>query len=202
MFALGLQPASHGAAVRQPCRPFASDPDLVPDVGFDEAEEVTEQRVPARCGLRGRAGRIETIRRHVTVKAGAAASLAEAASVSLPRIAFVAAPAPAPTLSGRTLRADETDIMIRMIGRGRPHRAVPLTTALCLAVACRLPGTIPNRLLSERARTGGDIMVGHPSGTWSIAAAVSESAQGVYADMASVQMTARRLFQGAVLVPR
>lgn len=145
--------------------------------------------------------RIETIRRHVTVKAGAAPDLAAAGGVSLPRIAFVAASAAARTLAGRTIAAEEADILIRMIGRGRPHRAVPVTTALCLAVACRLPGSIPHRLLGGRAAEG-DIRVGHPSGVWSIGATVRETEDGFRAEDASVQMTARRLFQGAVLVPR
>ena len=146
--------------------------------------------------------RIETIRRHVTVRAGAAADLASAAHVSLPRIAFVASGAAYTTLSGDRVEADGTDIVIRMIGRGRPHRAVPVTTALCLAVACRLPGSIPHRLLGERARQGGDILVGHASGVWSVSAAVSDGPDGLVADSAGVQMTQRRLFEGKVLVPR
>lgn len=145
--------------------------------------------------------RIERLRRSVTVKAGAAADIAAAAGVSLPRIAFVSSPRRSGTISGRVLEKDDTDILIRMIGRGRPHRAVPVTTALCLAVACRMPGTIPNRLLSARARRGGDIVVGHPSGSWSVAARVGQEGEDFVAEMAGVQMTARRLFQGAVLVP-
>lgn len=145
--------------------------------------------------------RIERLRRSVTVKAGAARDMAAAAGVSLPRIAFVASPRRSGTISGRILGQGDTDILVRMIGRGRPHRAVPVTTALCLAVACRLPGTIPHRLLSARARQGGDIVVGHPSGSWSVSAGVAQQGQDFVAEMAGVQMTARRLFQGAVLVP-
>lgn len=144
---------------------------------------------------------IETIRRHVTVAAGAAPSLAAAAGVSLPRIAFVSAPADYDTLSGRHLSAGDTDILIRMIGRGRPHRAVPVTTALCLAVACRLPGSIPYRLLGERAKAGSTIVVGHPSGAWRLTAEVSREADGWRAEMASLETTQRRLFQGELLVP-
>jgi 2-methylaconitate cis-trans-isomerase PrpF len=145
--------------------------------------------------------RIEWLRRSVTVKAGAAEDIAAAAGISLPRIAFVARSRRSETISGRVLGKDDTDILIRMIGRGRPHSAVPVTTALCLAVACRLPGTIPNRLLSARARQGGDIVVGHPSGSWSVSARVEQKGKEFAAEMAGVQMTARRLFQGAVLVP-
>jgi len=146
--------------------------------------------------------RVETIRRHVTVKAGAAPDLDAAGAVSLPRIAFVSKPRECMTLSGRKLGPGDTDILIRMIGRGRPHRAVPITTALCLAVACRISGSVANRMLSDRARNGGEIIVGHPSGAWSIAATVRDTPGDPFAEMAAVQMTARRLFQGEVLVPR
>jgi hypothetical protein len=144
----------------------------------------------------------ERIRRQVTLKAGAAPNYDAAGKVSLPRIAFVCAPAQSKTISGRVLAADDTDIIIRMIGRGVPHLSVPVTTALCLAVACRIPGTIPNQLLSERARNGDGIIVGHPSGAWMTAASISETNDGgFHADMAGLSMTARRLFKGEVLAP-
>jgi 2-methylaconitate cis-trans-isomerase PrpF len=150
----------------------------------------------------GLLAKIEKMRRSVTVRAGAAPDLETAGAVALPRIAFVSRPARSNTLSGRILQPEDTNIIVRMIGRGRPHRAVPITTALCLAVACRLPGSIPNRMLSARAAAGGDIVIGHPSGAWSVAAAVSRDNAGWRAEMAAVQMTQRRLFQGEVLVPR
>jgi 2-methylaconitate isomerase len=150
----------------------------------------------------GLLARIEAIRRHVTVKAGAAPDIDAAGRVSLPRIAFVARSAPSATLSGRRLGAEDTDILIRMIGRGIPHRAVPVTTALCLATACRIPGTIPHRFLAPRARDGEHIRLGHPSGVWTVSARVVQGQDGPIAEMAGVQMTARRLFQGEVLVPR
>jgi 2-methylaconitate cis-trans-isomerase PrpF len=141
--------------------------------------------------------RIETVRRHVTVHVGAAPDLASAGAVSLPRIAFVSAPQSSLTLSGTSIGADASDIMIRMIGRGLPHRAVPVTTALCLAVACRLPGTIPHALLNPGVR--GDIRIAHPSGVWPAFAAVAEDGRTVQG--AGLVMSARRLFEGAVLVP-
>jgi 2-methylaconitate cis-trans-isomerase PrpF len=87
-----------------------------------------------------------------------------------------------------------------MIARGLPNRAVPVTAALCLAVACRLAGSVPHGLLGGR---GGqeDIRIGHPSGVWSVAAAVTGAGQGATVESASVSLTARRLFQGEVLVP-
>ena len=108
---------------------------------------------------------------------------------------MVAAPTRAPTLSGRMLEPDETDLLVRMISVGQPHRAVPLTGALCLAVACRIPGSIPAAL----AHPAADIRLGHPSGTILVAAEVTGAGAGLHVPSATVYRTARRLFQGEVL---
>jgi 2-methylaconitate cis-trans-isomerase PrpF len=165
-------------------------------VGLSGAEQPSE--IEAIPGL---LDRIETLRRSVAVAFGAAPDLAAAGSVSLPRIAFVAAPSDYTTLAGKTVEAGASDIMIRMIGRGIPHRSVPVTTALCLATACRIPGTIPGRLVRSAARGAGVIRVAHPSGVWETTARVSQTPQGPRADSAGVAMTARRLFAGEVMVP-
>jgi 2-methylaconitate cis-trans-isomerase PrpF len=166
------------------------------DMGLTGTETPTEIE-----NVSGLLSRIENVRRHVTVAFGAAPDLDVAGSVSLPRIAFLAAPARYASLSGQSIPGEASDIMIRMIGRGIPHRSVPVTTALCLATACRIPGTVANRLLGETARGAETIRVAHPSGVWEMAARVRDTPQGPYAEMAGAAMTARRLFQGEVMVP-
>lgn len=144
--------------------------------------------------------RLEQIRREGAVAMGLAPEPAGAAA-SIPKIALVAAPAEAPTLSGRTLRAAEIDLLVRMISVGQPHRAIAATGALCLAVACRVPGSIPNRLLAPRENNEGELRLGHPSGIVNVAAEVGHRDGEPHADYAAVYRTARRLFQGEVLVP-
>lgn len=116
--------------------------------------------------------------------------LAELASI--PKVALVAAPQDAPTLSGRTLAAAEADIAVRMISVGQPHRAVPITGAICLAVAARVPGSIPHRLCSAAQ---GPIRIGHASGTTVVDAVVEDGE----AKLGAVYRTARRLFEGNVI---
>ena len=53
-------------------------------------------------------------------------------------------------LSGRTLAPADMDIAVRMMSNGQAHRATPLTAALCLAVATRVPGSIPNEMAKRR----------------------------------------------------
>lgn len=143
--------------------------------------------------------KLEAIRCHASVAMGLARSLGEAAGIpSVPKVAIVSAPVAAPTLGARMLAADEMDILVRMISVGQPHRAVPLTGALCLAAACRVPGSVAWRMLAGAARTG-DVRIGHPSGVVLVAADVETRADCVRIRHATVYRTARRLFQGEVL---
>ncbi len=144
--------------------------------------------------------RLEAIRCHASVAMGLAPSLDAAAGVlSVPKVAMVAAPTDAPTLSSRRLAADDMDILIRMVSIGQPHRAVPLTGALCLAAACRVPGSVAWRLLAAGAHVG-KLRIGHPSGVVLVDADVETlPAGGVSVRQAVVYRTARRMFQGEVL---
>lgn len=89
----------------------------------------------------------------------------------------------------------DADIRVRMISAGQPHKASPLTGAMCLAVAARLPGTIPQAIVGTIA---GDVLrIAHASGILPVDADVSDGiAHGV-----TVFRTARRLMEGRVLVP-
>lgn len=143
---------------------------------------------------------LESIRRAASVAMGLAADEATAAAIpSLPKVAMISAPAPAPLLSGETLDAATHDIAVRMISMEKPHRAVPLTGALCLAVAVRTPGTLAHRLadVAREAR----IRIAHPSGVLEVDAAVDTVADGPKARYGAVYRTARRLFEGNVLIP-
>ncbi|WP_288050008.1 2-methylaconitate cis-trans isomerase PrpF family protein [Acidiphilium sp.] len=147
---------------------------------------------------------IEALRRVASVRMGLAADLEAAARIiSVPKVGILAPPADAPVLSGAIQTAANVDILARMMSSGQPHRAVPLTGALCLAVACRLPGTVAHDLVRPGEATD-PVRVGHPSGAILVAAGVSSGPDGPRVSHATVFRTARRLFQGEVLhvVPR
>jgi 2-methylaconitate cis-trans-isomerase PrpF len=112
---------------------------------------------------------------------------------SIPKVAMVSAPADASLISGESLNAEVHDIAIRMISVGQPHRAVPITGAVCLAVAARIPGSIPHQLCQSAA---GPIRIGHASGTTQVDAAVSAAGEAEYG---AVYRSARRLMEGQVL---
>ena len=92
------------------------------------------------------------------------------------------------------------DVTVRMISMGQPHRAVPLTGALCLAVAARIEGSVVNRAARAPAAAGDDIRIAQPSGLTVVAAGVRND-DGWIADSAVAYRSARRLMEGSVLVP-
>ena len=90
------------------------------------------------------------------------------------------------------------DVLVRMISVGQPHRAVPLTGALCLAVATQLEGSIPQAL----CRPGREqIRIGQASGLTVVEAAMGARDGQPYAESASVVRTQRRLMDGFVYAP-
>ena len=141
--------------------------------------------------------RMEAIRQAGSVAMGLAPDLAAAKRLaSIPKVAIVAHPQAAPTLSGRELAAADYDLTVRMISIGQPHRAVPITGAVCLAIAARIPGSIPQRLCAAGT---GLLRIGHPSGTILVDAEVAVADDGgVTVLYGAVFRSARRLFEGRV----
>ncbi len=151
--------------------------------------------------------KLEAIRRAASVAMGLAPDLDAAARSSAPFIAMIAAPIAMTTLSGRTLSPADMDIVVRVISSGQPHRATPLTGALCFAVATRIEGTLAADMARGLARDASQIRIAHPSGVIVVDARVRTPATGASADptaqphaeYAAVYRTARRLFEGRVL---
>jgi 2-methylaconitate cis-trans-isomerase PrpF len=146
-------------------------------------------------------GRLEAIRRAASVAMGIAPDLEKAGGLSVPFVAFVAPPVAMHVLSGRTLAPADMDIAVRMMSNGQAHRATPLTGALCLAVATRVPGSIPNEMARRPAEGISQIRIAHASGLIVVDAKVAQAKGGdqPHAEYAAVYRTARRLFEGRVL---
>lgn len=157
-----------------------------------EAPEAIEARADLMALL-------DRIRRLAGVAMGLGA-VPEAVGLASPRVALVAGPVAARTLDGQVLDPAGHDITVRMLSMERPHRAVPMTGAMGLAVACRIEGSIPHELATRGARAE-EIRVAHPSGWLAVGAEVRHGPDGWHADSAVVFRTQRRLMQGAVAIP-
>jgi 2-methylaconitate cis-trans-isomerase PrpF len=145
--------------------------------------------------------RLDAIRRTASVRMGIAPDEEAARLVtSVPFVAVVAPPVDGPSLSGETVRAAEVDLVARVISNGQPHRALPLTISLCTAVAARIAGTVVAEALSPAAGKGA-LRLGMPSGVLTVGAEVEREGGEWVARAGSFYRTARRLFEGRVLVP-
>ncbi len=136
----------------------------------------------------------ETLRELVDVRLSAAVAMglandwedARQRLKNLPLVALVAPPA-----DGRC------DVAVRVISADQPHKALPLTAAICIAAAA----AVPNSLVHSIARglpTGGDLRIGHPGGILSASANVSVSGSGIRIESVSAYRTARRIMEGKI----
>lgn len=144
--------------------------------------------------------RLDAIRRVAGVRMGLG-NRPEDVPLASPKIAIVAPPLDFEDLSGATVSAADMTIAARMVSMERLHRAVPLTGAMCLAAACRIDGTVPNRL-GRNGSPGDEVRVGTPSGVIPVGARVARNGSGDWhAESCRVFRTQRRLMEGWVLVP-
>jgi 2-methylaconitate cis-trans-isomerase PrpF len=157
------------------------------DVGLTGAE--TPQVVDANHDVMAR---LEKIRVEAAMRMGLPSS------ASAPKVAFVAPPADYVALDGLRHAAAEYDVLARAISMGNCHRAFPLTSAMCLAVAARIEGTLVHEVARKHA---GDVRLGHASGVLPLDAAVTTRDGAPWAERVTVYRTARRLMEGFVRVP-
>ncbi|HEV8438674.1 MAG TPA: PrpF domain-containing protein [Methylomirabilota bacterium] len=133
------------------------------------------------------------------IRAGAAELMGIPGSAANPKVAVVAAPAAFAALDGARYDAGQVDLLARVISMGNCHRAFALTSAMCLAVAARIDGTVVSECDASRGK--GDLRLGHPSGVLPIAATVVARDGRPHAECVTVYRTARRLMEGFVRVP-
>jgi 2-methylaconitate cis-trans-isomerase PrpF len=120
-------------------------------------------------------------------------------SAATPKIAMVAAPVEYTALDGTRVTREAADVVARAISMGNCHRAFPLTSSMCLAVAARIEGTVVHEC--STAAPGADVRLGHPSGVLPLDAAVVKQAGEYLAERVTVYRTARRLMEGWVRIP-
>jgi hypothetical protein len=115
-------------------------------------------------------------------------------------VGFVSPPQDAKTLTGETLKGTEVDLTGRMMSNGQPHRALPLTASLCMAVAARLPGSVVHEATLATDEPEAEIRIAMPSGVLTVAASVRKLEGQWHAVQGAFYRTQRRMFEGHVLV--
>ena len=125
---------------------------------------------------------------------------AAAQNRTVPFVSFVSQPQDAQSLSGATIKTDSVDLTGRAISNGQPHRALPLTVTLCMAVAARIEGSIVNQVARFNSNPDAEIRIAMPSGVLVVAASVKKVNGAWQAEQGGFYRTQRRLFDGYVYV--
>ena len=144
--------------------------------------------------------KFELIRAHGAVKMGLIKDVAEAAARQhTPKVAFVAPPADYTASSGKDIKAQDIDVLVRALSMGQLHHAMMGTAAVAIGTAAAIPGTLVNLAAGGEDRQA--VNFGHPSGTLRVGAeAAQENGQWVV-KKAIMSRSARVLMEGWVRVP-
>ena len=144
--------------------------------------------------------RFEALRAIGAVRMGLIASVDEASRRQhTPKIAFVAPARDHVVSSGRTIKAQEIDLLVRALSMGKLHHAMMGTASVAIAVAAAVPGTLVNRAAGGGKRSA--VRFGHPSGALQVGAEAVERQGDWTVSKAVMSRSARRLMAGDVFVP-
>ncbi len=143
---------------------------------------------------------LESIRAEAALRMGLIKSLAEAASRQhTPKIVLVAAPAHYIAADGRSVEAEDIDLLVRAVSMGAVHHAIMGTAAVAIAAAVAIPNTVVSLVAATRA--GSSLRFGHPSGTLQVRVH-AECVEGQWQiKNACMSRSARVLMEGWVNFP-
>jgi len=144
--------------------------------------------------------RFETIRAYGAVKMGLIDGIAEAANRQhTPKVAFVATPKDYTASSGKSIKANDVDLLVRAMSMGKLHHAMMGTAAVAIGTAAAIPGTTVNLAAGGKDRTM--VNFGHPSGTLQVGAECKQVNGQWTAIKAIMSRSARVLMEGQVRIP-
>ncbi|WP_099353441.1 PrpF domain-containing protein [Fredinandcohnia onubensis] len=143
---------------------------------------------------------LEKIRLKMAVAGGIAKNEDEAKNIpSIPKIAVVASPHDYVTSTGKHIKANDIDIVAKMVSMKKFHRTFAGSGLYNLAATALLEGTVPNQYSRKKDGSVEQIIrIGHPEGIAEVRVALTEE----QADVASVGLdrTARRIIKGDLYI--
>ena len=142
----------------------------------------------------------ERIRAHGAVRMGLIEHIDDAAKRQhTPKVAMVAPPAQYVSASGKTIHANDTDLLVRALSMGKLHHAMMGTAAVAIGTAAAISGTLVNIAAGGGERAA--VRFGHPSGTLRVGAQAALVNGTWTVTQASMSRSARVLMEGWVRVP-
>lgn len=116
-----------------------------------------------------------------------------------PKIAFVSKPKDYVASSGKQIKADEVDLLVRALSMGKLHHAMMGTAAVAIGTAAAVPGTLVNLAAGGGERTA--VRFGHPSGTLRVGAEAKLVDGEWTVTKAIMSRSARIIMEGWVRIP-
>ena len=170
---------------------------------FVNAEEIGYQGTELREAINGdpeALARFEAIRVAGALRMGLIKTAEEAATRQhTPKIAFVAPAKDYRTASGKEVKDDEIDLLVRALSMGKLHHAMMGTCAVAIGAAAASPGTLVNLAAGGGEREA--VRFGHPSGTLRVGAEARQIEGQWTVTKAVMSRSARILMEGWVRVP-
>ena len=146
---------------------------------------------------------LEKVRGLAAVKLGLLTDYTRSAweTPGIPKMTFVAPPDSYETPDGKTIGADEVDLLSHMMSMQKTHPSYAMTGAMCTAAAAVIPGSIVKEVL----RPGTDtqfIRIGHPAGVLECGVDYEEPREGDVPDITDTFgfRTANLLMEGVATV--
>jgi probable AcnD-accessory protein PrpF len=144
--------------------------------------------------------RFEAIRVAGALRMGLIQTPEEAATRQhTPKVAFVAPPADYTASSGKRVRAQDVDVLVRALSMGKLHHAMMGTASVAIATAAAVPGTLVNLAAGGGERHS--VRFGHPSGVLRVGAEARQVDGEWTVAKAVMSRSARILMEGWVRVP-
>lgn len=179
--------------------------DIVNPLVFVEAKDLGLTGTESSAAFSADAGlikRMMRIRDDVAVKIGMAESVETAyqESPANPRIVAVAPPQDYVTTGGKTVKAEDADVLIKVLSMGKLHRTSPASALYCIAAACLLPGSIAQKVARKQEGIKDKVIrIGHPEGVVEVRASLTDDGKDVLS--VGTDRTARRIMQGELCIP-
>ena len=125
----------------------------------------------------------------VRIKAGALMGMGDVSKLVVPKIGLLAKPRYGGTITSRYFVPDAC------------HAAHAVTGTACVASACAIPGTVASQLVQLPPPPQGMLTIEHPSGSIAIDLDADFTGGREIIRRAALVRTARRVFEGVILVP-
>lgn len=145
---------------------------------------------------------IQAIRSEAAVLFGLVDNPAKAAEESPynPFFSIISPSADYEATNGVGVKKEQVDVIARLSFMLKMHKTYPITGTVCTGAAARIPGTVVWDALSNAAREGTTIRIGHPAGVVPVEAEAIYHGGETCITRLGVYRTARRIMDGLVYV--